>query len=29
VGAVRFLADDTTLVTGADDGSLLLWRVCV
>jgi len=29
VGAVRFLADDTMLVTGADDGSLLLWRVCV
>jgi WD40 repeat protein len=29
VAAVRFLADDTHLVTGADDGSLLLWRVVV
>ncbi len=29
VCAVRFLADDTHLVTGADDGSLFLWRVCI
>ena len=29
VGAVRFLADDTHLISGADDGSLFLWRVVI
>ncbi len=29
VAAMRFLADDTHLVSGADDGSLFLWRVCI
>ena len=28
ITAVRFLADDTVLVSAADDGSLFAWRVC-
>ena len=29
VTALRFLVDDTFLVSGAEDGSLLLWNVCL